>query len=128
MAKKVIGLSKHLFVASKTGGKCAYCGRTFREDDKITIDHIDPKGGEGVDNLYIACDTCNTRKGNRNLEEFREYLIATLQKKLFTVYSQINKFRMYFKSQEAWENAKRNIEVSRIEIEKLVVEFYFERI
>ncbi|PIB36129.1 HNH endonuclease [Reichenbachiella sp. 5M10] len=46
---------------------CQYCG--VKED--LTIDHLIPrsKGGKSVwNNLVTACQSCNSKKGDRNLE------------------------------------------------------------
>lgn len=55
----------------KHGGLCAYCNRETTLDGdtalKATRDHIWPLsrgGGEGIDNIVLACRDCNSRKGN----------------------------------------------------------------
>lgn len=48
--------------------KCQYCGSTRH----LTIDHVLPrsKGGEDTwENMVVACSTCNTKKGDRYLEQ-----------------------------------------------------------
>jgi len=48
---------------------CSYCGDT----DRLEVDHIVPvsKGGENnvdnVDNVVVACKSCNCSKGDKNL-------------------------------------------------------------
>ena len=62
-------------VYAKTEGKCAYCGAELKECE-ITIDHIQPKckgGNSCTDNLFLCCKSCNSRKKNRTLKEFRFY-------------------------------------------------------
>ncbi|MBW4519717.1 MAG: HNH endonuclease [Scytolyngbya sp. HA4215-MV1] len=47
---------------------CQYCGST----KKLTIDHVIPRskgGGHTWDNVVAACETCNSRKGDRILHE-----------------------------------------------------------
>ncbi len=47
--------------------KCQYCGSTKH----LTIDHVIPKSKGGGDtwlNLVVACSTCNTKKGDKYLE------------------------------------------------------------
>lgn len=54
-------------------GNCAYCGRKLTQKN-ATVDHIKPisKGGDGKrENLIPVCKSCNLRKGNLSLEEFR---------------------------------------------------------
>lgn len=43
---------------------CQYCGNS----KKLTLDHVIPRSKGGThtwDNVVIACETCNHRKGNR---------------------------------------------------------------
>lgn len=52
---------------------CAYCGREVSRQDRKSdyqpeIDHIDPTKS-GLDNLAIACRSCNRSKGNRSLSD-----------------------------------------------------------
>ena len=50
---------------------CQYCGGTPGRAN-LTLDHVIPRcrGGRTVwENLVTACRSCNTRKGNRTLEE-----------------------------------------------------------
>lgn len=47
---------------------CRYCGI----GDDLTIDHITPRlqgGGDEVENLAVACRSCNSRKGGRTPEQ-----------------------------------------------------------
>ena len=53
---------------------CRYCGRRLRRadrkgDGRAEIDHVDPSLVIGVDNLVICCQECNTKKGDRSLED-----------------------------------------------------------
>ena len=50
---------------------CAYCRRS---DCKLTIDHVQPltRGGSNdISNLVPACRSCNSRKHNKTIEEWR---------------------------------------------------------
>lgn len=69
----------------KCGGYvCGYCGRELRHTSygetnasTATVDHITPisKGGkDNVDNLMLACFSCNALKRNRGIEDLRFYL------------------------------------------------------
>jgi 5-methylcytosine-specific restriction endonuclease McrA len=55
--------------------RCFYCGCEFRENR--TIDHQDPKiqgGSNRVVNLVSACRSCNSQKGGKTVEQYRDYL------------------------------------------------------
>ena len=52
--------------------RCAYCQCLFMEENPPTIDHIVPlsRGGtHTIDNVVLACKSCNSRKSNRLLTE-----------------------------------------------------------
>lgn len=60
---------------------CFYCGKGLvpasrkHPLNEYTMDHILPisRGGEHVaENIVAACRQCNTHKGNRTLDEFRD--------------------------------------------------------
>lgn len=73
-----ISNTKRSKIHEKTGGKCGYCGIDLigRKRIFVTIDHIFPqsKGGcNGVENLILACRTCNLSKGVKTIDEFRFY-------------------------------------------------------
>ena len=49
---------------------CVYCG----SKDSKTIDHLIPKskgGTDYIDNLVICCKSCNSRKKDKSIEDFR---------------------------------------------------------
>ena len=57
------------------GNICYYCGCEIK--GKKTIDHKIPvvKGGtNGNENLVLSCVHCNTQKGSKTEEEYREWL------------------------------------------------------
>lgn len=50
---------------------CIYCG----SGEDLTLDHLTPLANGGAhtqDNLGVACRSCNSRKGTKTYEEFRE--------------------------------------------------------
>jgi 5-methylcytosine-specific restriction endonuclease McrA len=66
-------------IYKRDGHKCQYCGSTRN----LTIDHIFPtsKGGDNTwENLVVACMPCNTRKGDKLLEETNLTLDTTPKK------------------------------------------------
>ena len=51
-------------------GYCEYCGA---EDRELTVDHIVPRSRGGADEPYnfaVACRSCNSSKGARDVTEF----------------------------------------------------------
>lgn len=56
--------------------RCAYCGCTLTDTNR-TIDHIISVlrgGADLIDNLCLACQSCNSRKGHMTADEFRKLL------------------------------------------------------
>lgn len=50
---------------------CYMCSRRLAIED-ITLDHVVPRsrgGDDGDDNLKVACEPCNSRKGDRLISE-----------------------------------------------------------
>lgn len=69
---------------------CQYCGSTKR----LTIDHVLPRcrGGQDTwENLVVACSTCNTKKGDKFLEQTGMKLVrnprAPFNKMQFALYN-----------------------------------------
>jgi 5-methylcytosine-specific restriction endonuclease McrA len=52
----------------RDGYSCVYCGSR----QHLTLDHVQPRscgGRDSWENLVTACQTCNTKKGNRTPEQ-----------------------------------------------------------
>ncbi|GAB4332615.1 MAG: HNH endonuclease [Calditrichia bacterium] len=65
--KKVILNRRNLLIRDRS--TCQYCGK---KTPPLTIDHVVPKqfgGKDDWENLVIACQSCNHRKGNRTPEQ-----------------------------------------------------------
>ncbi len=60
-------------VRARDGDVCGYCGHAVRFGARGprggTFDHVDPTGETTVDNLAVACRSCNSRKGRRTPTE-----------------------------------------------------------
>lgn len=58
-------LKQAIDMINSTGGICPMC----EKENPLSIDHIIPisKGGSnGLDNLQVLCNSCNSGKGNKN--------------------------------------------------------------
>ena len=67
---ELAGYEVREYLLEKWGRRCAYCGK---QGVPLQIEHIQPKsrgGSDRISNLTLACEPCNTRKGNRPLAEF----------------------------------------------------------
>src|ERR687896_14119 len=65
---------------------CQYCGRMGPD---LTIDHILPRslgGKTSWDNVVVACQACNVRKGNRRLDETDMRLLRKVKPPPFVVF------------------------------------------
>jgi len=94
----VIRLSRHIKVPQKRillnrknlmirdNYTCQYCGKKVQP---LTIDHIIPKhfgGSDSWENLVVACQICNHKKGNRTPEQAGMHLIQKPKKPHYFFY------------------------------------------
>ena len=61
-------------VRRRDGDRCRYCWSEVKWEDRRsaqrgTMDHVDPDGPNSVDNVVVACGSCNRRKWDRTPEE-----------------------------------------------------------
>jgi len=66
----LFGYQVREYLLEKWQRTCAYCGA---QDTALQVEHIVPPGRGGsdrVDNLTLACEPCNQRKGNKTAGEF----------------------------------------------------------
>lgn len=82
---------------------CQYCGKVGPD---LTIDHIFPRslGGKTTwDNVVVACQVCNVRKGNRPLDETDMRLIRKVKPPPLVVFLNFPppSAQMFFKT---WRN------------------------
>jgi hypothetical protein len=60
----------------KSDGHCWYCGCEMLPFTDFSIDHVVPRargGRDTWDNLVPCCRFCNSSKGSKTLEEFRDF-------------------------------------------------------
>lgn len=67
-------------IRERDGDRCRYCGREVNWKDRrgaggATYDHVDPKGGNSLDNVVVACRACNSRKMSRTPVEAAMHLV-----------------------------------------------------
>jgi hypothetical protein len=60
-------------VRRRDGDRCRYCGvkvdwRDRRSATGATYDHVDPQGGNTLENVVVACRGCNSAKCDRSLD------------------------------------------------------------
>ena len=75
-------LRKRKLILQKYKRRCAYCGCKLTIDT-LSVDHIEPLNRgiyfdkyelANLDNLNPCCQSCNSSKGNKSLEDWRLYL------------------------------------------------------
>jgi 5-methylcytosine-specific restriction endonuclease McrA len=74
------GYSVREYLLEKWGRECAYCGK---KDVPLQVEHIVPKargGSNRVNNLTLACECCNQKKGSKPVEEFLKKKPEVLKK------------------------------------------------
>ena len=65
----LFGTEVRAYLMHKWDGKCAYCGKA----GKLEVEHVHPRsrgGSNSVNNLVVACRSCNESKGKQPLTEF----------------------------------------------------------
>jgi 5-methylcytosine-specific restriction endonuclease McrA len=76
------GYELRQYLLEKWGRACAYCGA---RDLPLQVEHISPRsrgGSDRVSNLTLACQGCNTAKGNQDIRDFLAYDPARLERLL----------------------------------------------
>ena len=67
-------------VRARDGDICRYCGKKVNWSDKRgpdggTYDHVDPNGDNSIENIVVACRSCNSKKKDRTPKEAKMPLI-----------------------------------------------------
>jgi 5-methylcytosine-specific restriction endonuclease McrA len=74
----LLGYETREYLLEKWGRRCVYCDR---QNIPLQIDHIIPKskgGSNRIDNLTLACSSCNLKKGNLPVEAFSKKAIRSV--------------------------------------------------
>lgn len=80
MAGKISGLEKkrkYRRLLERDGDKCFWCDIKFSEEWPYTLDHLVTQaagGGNQLENLVLACDYCNNRRGDMTAGAFRSWI------------------------------------------------------
>ncbi len=77
----LLGYEIREYLLEKWGRQCAYCDV---KNVPLQIDHIHPKsrgGSNSINNLTLACSTCNLKKNNQSLEDFCPKLTKAIRSK-----------------------------------------------
>ena len=82
------GFEVREYLLQKYSYTCVYCQKSaFRNgkptDIRLEIDHVVPRskgGSDRVNNLVLACHSCNQNKGNRSVQEFLKNKPAVLKR------------------------------------------------
>lgn len=68
-----IRLHKRMAIYFRDDFDCVWCGQVFPPDYRgygLTLDHLDPGGGNEPENLVTSCKCCNSARGARSLKEW----------------------------------------------------------
>jgi 5-methylcytosine-specific restriction endonuclease McrA len=75
---KRIGAKKTAGLKARDGHCCVYCGRSQAEAGGryMHLDHVHPRhqgGADVVTNLVLACERCNSARGEMSLAQWAAY-------------------------------------------------------
>lgn len=121
-----VGFRKRLAVYRKTGGHCAYCGKAL-EPESFVVEHTTParrSGSDDLDNLLPACQSCNTIKRHRTLDEFREY---ARQRSITLIETALEKTLPFLKG-EGGEETRRALNEALAHARTAEVRFAYEEV
>lgn len=124
-----ISRKKRERIFDKTCGTCWYCGIMLR--DGWHVEHMLPirRGGTShIDNLVPACRYCNTRKGNRDVDEFRERVTDQIATHIHWAVYRINKAYCMLEDLDAIEEAEDHLKQALKIIENASVKFFAEMV
>lgn len=107
-----------------TEDPCYYCGDT--RDENKTVDHLIPvcKGGtHSWDNLVSCCKTCNSRKGRKTPQQFKNRIRSRMQDKLFEVAMHLSDAEPYSGDDARYTWAKNLVNLAYNVIDTMDIDF-----
>jgi 5-methylcytosine-specific restriction endonuclease McrA len=123
----------NLSLPRRTENYCAYCGKQLLTYEGAMLcdfvsDHMIPKcqgGKDSQDNLINCCPRCNSSKGGKNVEQFRESLKERVIKQLNTAMLRVDVVSMYTGLDEVLPIYQKIAQAIQL-IEGLHVPFYID--
>lgn len=83
--------------AAKTSGCCAYCGEMLGKSFPVEHIHAQVKGGgHEIENLFAVCKSCNSRKGKKTVEQYREYLRGKTGQRIVFFFEEVSDINSLF--------------------------------
>ena len=121
---------KRQHIYEEFGGRCMYCGEMLT--DYFEVEHLIPvvRGGDNSSyNLGLSCQRCNSLKGTKTVEEFRESLIRdVVTKKNITLFKYLDRrLETYLTEDQLSEIYERLVNLDWYISHTLELKFYFER-
>lgn len=94
-------------IYQKTKGHCAYCGVQLAPYGDWHVEHITPKSKGGtnrIENLVASCNTCNGKKQQKTIAEYRVWLRQSATEKLDWIEQHLS-----------WLRKKNHVDEARID-------------
>ena len=107
---------------------CQYCGLDMKNNKSLAqLEHIYPialGGSNSKDNLTTACKNCNSEKGHKTLEEWRNKILCKQK-----CYVRAKQLEQLFRSMPEYQHRLGEVERLSKDLYMLVTPhvFYFER-
>ena len=67
--------------------------------ESFAIDHVTAQvngGGHEVENLFAVCKSCNSRKGKKTLEQYRDYLRSKTGQRIVFFFEEVSDINSLF--------------------------------
>ena len=123
-----ISLNKYGAVYEKTEGHCGYCGIEVRPFNGWQVDHmvtIKQGGTENIDNLIPSCQRCNLKKRARDPEQFRTWLLDSIEERIIWIQNHLDDLRPMFNDDSYYGIFSATITLIEV-IEQTDVSFFYD--